>query len=158
MYGQKSAWDDFPFKYFSFSLFITSWCFFPFCFFFFFLFSSLYSVFGCIIHQCVCPNTSSSFFGSSLFFPGVLKGLKFSRRLLLDGSGGETLRSGQARHTGGWSLHIKHPQAGDVEAGEGEHPASWLQAEEGVWARGGSFLPSGFTTKPSPFTQFAQSL
>lgn len=35
MYGQKSAWDDFPFKYFSFSLFITSWCFFPFCLFFF---------------------------------------------------------------------------------------------------------------------------
>lgn len=102
----------FPFEYFSFSLFIVSWLF----FFPFFFLSFLFSVFGYIIPfmtvllflQCVCPNTSSSFFAASLLSPGALKGLKFSRRLLLDGSGGaEMLRSGQACHAGGRSLHSK---------------------------------------------------
>ena len=113
-----------------------------------------------IFPQCVCPNTSSSFFGASLLSPGEPNGLKCSRRLLWDGSEGETPRSGQARHTGGWSRHCKQPQAGDGDVGEaeGEHPTSWPQAEDGDSARGGSILPAGFTTKPSPFAQFAQGL
>lgn len=62
------------------------------------------SGFGCIIHfmmvllfpQCICPNISSSLFdAASLLSPGVPKGLKFHRRLLLEGSGGET--GGQAK-------------------------------------------------------------
>lgn len=114
---------SFPFECFSFSLslHLVVWVFSSLLF--------LFSVFVCISHfilalrfpQCVCPNTSS-LFGASLLAPGMHKGLKFGRRrLLLDGSGGAaTPRSGQARHRGSWSIHSKHPRAGDVE--EDEHP------------------------------------
>lgn len=60
-------------------------------------------------------------------------------------------RSGQTHHIAAWSLHSRHPQA-DVGEGEAEHPAllatGWGRR---LWTTD-SFLPTGLTTNPTPFT------
>lgn len=111
----------------------------------FFIFSDFFphfnfcSGFGCIIHftmvllflQCVFLNTASSFSSAaSSLSPGVPQGLKFHRRLLLEGSGGVTGEVRPSSSHGGWSLlkSIHKHKTWKGEEGEGEHPASRLEA------------------------------
>jgi len=77
-----------------------------------------------IFPQCVCPNTSSSFFGASLLSPGVPNGLNAVEDCY--GMAAKERRRGQAKH---------------VTREVGHVTASSRKQEMGTWERQRASIP-----------------